>query len=1438
MCSGYENSGNTSRSTYYNTDPYQPVLERTAWEEFVMASLNIQSFVNRSFICIVLVLTMLSFGCSGGSSGGDGGSGSGEEVSLSASIDSPLNNTTIDPGFSVYFQGSGKGGAKPLNYSWDFGGGASASSSRTPGSKTFNLSGTYTVTLTVTDQTGVNAYDSIVVTVRKTAEVEEEEEEEEPVPDVVVPPVTGMTESMARSTIIGAGLATGTVSTSHSTVVDSGCVINQNPAAGALIPSGSVICLVVSDGPPPAPVSVPGVVGKTQAAAQAAISSAHLSVGTVTQDFSDTVAAGSVISQSPSAGTSVSQGSSVNMVISLGPSSTVPNVVNQTQSDAGIAIDAAGLDVGTVTTAHSDMIDAGNVVSQNPAAGSTVAQGSSVNMVISLGPIPQVIVPDVVNMTQADATTAVINADLFKGATTSDYSDTVAAGSVISQDPSAGTSVSQGSSVNMVISLGPSSTVPNVVNQTQSDAGTAINAAGLVEGTVTTAHSDMIDAGNVISQNPAAGSTVAQGSSVDLVISLGPAPQVIVPDVVNMTQSDAGTAIDAAGLVEGAITTAYSDTINAGNIISQDPAAGSSVEQGSSVDMVVSLGSSSQIDVPDVVGMTEAAAGAALNGAGLTIGTTSTGYSQNVPAGSVISQDPAAGSSVPDGSAVDIVVSLGTPQIVMIPDLTGSNRADAVDQLKSLGLCVGVMHIDYDNAGYDTVIQTDPPSGYEVEQGTPIDLSISLGPEVPNMAMYHKGVNINEAGCPTDSIWKADHDEPYSSGSQYNAQSEYLYVAVPDNITDWSGTLVDVPSRELETEDNDVLMTETSGLRGTVTQDGVHVGEITMSSVVYVIQAGDHSGKSFAKASWEILMDDNDRMAGQIYMTCYDFYNNTDVWGRVEGDWHGVYHADSALLSVFSRVEIISIEGTAPDDMHHYDIQWGQSISETESVYADNCIYRQEGMSWKGTGTGNYMNGDLDLIGDYIYLPFFNAGIYTGAWDLEVPDSNPCHGNYSGDMFSYLYLCGQGNAIVPLVEGLSELSAQYIIEDNMLTLGTLAEYISSTVPVGNVISQTPDVGTETPENGTVDIVVSMPTSNWASVSAGSSHTLAVDTLGRLWAWGANEYGQLGTDDKDPRPGPVMISSDTDWQKVSAGMHHSLAIKDGNIWSWGENNRGQLGRDGDTDKPMPVDGDGHWVAVSAGARHSVAINEDKSLWSWGDNISGQLGLGDTVEMRDTPGKVDDSENWYYISSGDYHSLGIADRTGKVYAWGSNECGQIGNGYTGGTTYVPVQVDTAWFQGFSPIEVHAGGAHSMAIVEQEQQTLLFAWGGNEFGQLGLGDNQDKCYPMQVGQDNTWKVVSAGGFHTLAAKTDGTFWVWGDNMSGQLGTGGAEEFLANPAVISSMINASAFSAGGLHSACIKTDEDDDLHGNNAMWTWGDNSSGQLGNRTLKDKPEPDRI
>jgi beta-lactam-binding protein with PASTA domain len=284
------------------------------------------------------------------------------------------------------------------------------------------------------------------------------------------------------------------------------------------------------------------------------------------------------------------------LYVSGGPAqATVPNVVGKTGPVAIMLLTNAGLSFNP-SSAYSNTVPPGSVISQDHPAGSNVPGGTVVGFVVSLGKAPtQVTVPPVVGLTQTAATAALTGTGLTVGTVTS-VANAAPAGIVLSQSPAAGSTATQGSTVNLTVSSGPAQvTVPSVVGLTQAAATAALTGTGLTVGTVTRV-ANAAPVGTVLIQSPMAGSTAQQGSAVTLAVSSGPA-QVTVPSVVGLTQAAATTALTGAGLTVGTVTS-VTNAAASGTVLSETPAAGSTAPQGSAVNLTVSSGPASTVPGP------------------------------------------------------------------------------------------------------------------------------------------------------------------------------------------------------------------------------------------------------------------------------------------------------------------------------------------------------------------------------------------------------------------------------------------------------------------------------------------------------------------------------------------------------------------------------------------------------------------------------------------------------------------------------------------------------------------------------------------------------------------------------------------------------------------------------------------------------------------------
>ncbi len=231
----------------------------------------------------------------------------------------------------------------------------------------------------------------------------------------------------------------------------------------------------------------------------------------------------------------------------------------------------------------------------------------------------------------------------------------------------------------------------------------------------------------------------------------------------------------------------------------------------------------------------------------------------------------------------------------------------------------------------------------------------------------------------------------------------------------------------------------------------------------------------------------------------------------------------------------------------------------------------------------------------------------------------------------------------------------------------------------------------------------------------------------------------------------------------------------NAQSWGTNAHGGLGDPSvSTDfvrTPRQVAGSYAMASTPAtliSGERTIAVGNDGTLWAWGDNGQGALGDG-TFDDHHVPEQIGTDTDWSAVSAGSSHTLALKT-DGTLWGWGGDDFGALGDGNDSGSVPNPTQIgtDTDW------ASASAGANNSLAV---KTDGTLWAWGNNTYGQLGTGDSVPNtitfhALPTQVGTDTDWASASAGGqftsrAHSVGIKTDGTLWTWGDNSHGELGT-----------------------------------------------------------------------
>ena len=263
---------------------------------------------------------------------------------------------------------------------------------------------------------------------------------------VPTPNVIGLNVDQARQQLASSGLSLTVGGEAFSETIPPQSIVSSDPMAGAGVREAGTIDVIVSKGPER--YAVPDVRGQTQAAATSALDAAHLIVGSVTEDYDDKAAAGTVARSTPKAGTSAKPGTAVDLVISTGPKPVaVPDVTGRKLGNANRTLASAGLTSTTASEQYSETAKAGVVLSQNPRPGTTVNSGTAVSIVVSKGP-PPVTVPKLIDMPTARAVATLKKLGLvprvLKGAATP-------LNRVYSQDPAPNTDVPKGSTVTIRI---------------------------------------------------------------------------------------------------------------------------------------------------------------------------------------------------------------------------------------------------------------------------------------------------------------------------------------------------------------------------------------------------------------------------------------------------------------------------------------------------------------------------------------------------------------------------------------------------------------------------------------------------------------------------------------------------------------------------------------------------------------------------------------------------------------------------------------------------------------------------------------------------------------------------------------------------------------------------------------------------------------------------
>jgi alpha-tubulin suppressor-like RCC1 family protein len=390
-----------------------------------------------------------------------------------------------------------------------------------------------------------------------------------------------------------------------------------------------------------------------------------------------------------------------------------------------------------------------------------------------------------------------------------------------------------------------------------------------------------------------------------------------------------------------------------------------------------------------------------------------------------------------------------------------------------------------------------------------------------------------------------------------------------------------------------------------------------------------------------------------------------------------------------------------------------------------------------------------------------------------------------------------------------------------------------------------------------------PISYVKSVSVGNGQACTVkDDDSAVYCWGYGLYGVLGNRSSNGnfQYTPIQVvglggtGTLSSVSQVFSGYSSTCALKtgDSSLNCWGSGSYGTLGT-GSTEATVSfptqvkdVSGSGLLTNISQvgiGYNHVCALKDDNYAYCWGYNRNGQLGIGNTANQS-LPNQVKGvggtgtAPPFSQISVGYNHTCSLKSDGTAVYCWGGNDYGQIGIGNTIRQTGL-IQVKGVSGSGYLSNISQIASGYNFNFAIDTNNSFIYAWGQNNRGQLGIGDTENQYYPVRITDfDGDGKLsdiiqISAGYYHSCALKAAGTVLCWGRNSSGQLGNGLYSDWYSPEYVIG--IGGSGILSGitQISSGAYTTCAYQSA--TDRLLCWGEASNGTLGNNSTVDSPYP---
>jgi len=337
--------------------------------------------------------------------------------------------------------------------------------------------------------------------------------------------------------------------------------------------------------------------------------------------------------------------------------------------------------------------------------------------------------------------------------------------------------------------------------------------------------------------------------------------------------------------------------------------------------------------------------------------------------------------------------------------------------------------------------------------------------------------------------------------------------------------------------------------------------------------------------------------------------------------------------------------------------------------------------------------------------------------------------------------------------------------------------------------------------------------NVSLIAAGTYHAVVCTTTGAFYGWGDNDDFDLTQDFNNlTRDTEVHDPAFQGFISVGSGENDTIGLKqDGTVWAFGDGTNGVLGQGNwsSSKEPVQVIGLSNISGITEGPKSAFAIDHNGALSAWGGNWSGQLGIGNN-NNQNTPTPVSTSQSVLAVASGDNHTL-IVELGGTVWATGDDSHGELGDGTTNPeNTPIPITA----LGNVIVTQVATGNDTSFAL---DTNGVVWAWGQNNSGQLGLGTTGDVSSPTPISGLPVMVAIAAHAGQAIGIDTNGDVWTWGaaGNSNG------------TPLHQTGLTHVKTVAAGAYHLLAIEN--------NGTLWGWGFGGFGQLGNGSYNSPTTP---